>query len=185
MGDSSPVVLTTLEGMIIERRQVEIQASAEDVYGTFTRLGGEVGWLYFNWAWRLRGALDRILGGVGLRRGRRDPVDIRAGDALDFWRVEHVDPGKLLRLRAEMKVPGKAWLQFEVNCLENGNAQLVQSAYFAPKGLFGLLYWYILYPLHGLIFSGLIKEVKKLTEAESQRSCEDVKGLADTPVYGK
>jgi len=185
MGDSSPVVLTTLEGMIIERRQVEIQASAEDVYGTFTRLGGEVGWLYFNWAWRLRGALDRILGGVGLRRGRRDPVDIRAGDALDFWRVEHVDPGKLLRLRAEMKVPGKAWLQFEVNCLENGNAQLIQSAYFAPKGLFGLLYWYILYPLHGLIFSGLIKEVKKLTEAESQRACEDVMGLTDTPVYGK
>ena len=170
MGDFSPVVLTTLEGMIIERRQVEVQASSDKVYDTFTRLGGEVGWLYFDWAWRLRGALDRILGGVGLRRGRRDPVDIRVGDALDFWRVENVEPGKLLRLRAEMKVPGKAWLQFEVNPLENGNAQLIQTAYFAPKGLFGLLYWYILYPLHGLIFSGLIKELKKLAESESEQS---------------
>ena len=129
--------------------------------------------------------VDRLMGGVGLRRGRRHPNAVRAGDALDFWRVEAVEPDRVLRLRAEMKVPGKAWLQYEVNCLENGNAQLVQSAYFAPKGLFGLLYWYILYPLHGLIFSGLIKEVKKLTEAESQRSCEDVMGLADTPVYGK
>ncbi len=185
MGDFSPVVLTTLEGMIIERRQVEIRASAEEIYGTFTRLGGEVGWLYFNWAWRLRGALDRILGGVGLRRGRRDSVDIRVGDALDFWRVERVEPGKLLRLRAEMKVPGKAWLQFEVTPLENGNAQLIQSAYFAPKGLFGLLYWYILYPLHGMIFSGLIRGVKKLAESESKLSGENVIDFVDASVYRK
>ena len=185
MGDFSPVVLTTLEGMIIERRQVEIQASTDRVYGTFTRLGGEVGWLYFDWAWRLRGALDRILGGVGLRRGRRDPIDIRVGDALDFWRVDIVDPGKLLRLRAEMKVPGKAWLQFEVNLLENGNSQLVQSAYFAPKGLFGLLYWYILYPLHGLIFSGLIRELKKMAEFEFKQSGENVVELADVSVFKK
>ena len=170
MGDFSPVVLTTLEGMIIERREVEVQASSPIIYNSFTRLGGEVGWLYFDWAWRLRGALDRILGGVGLRRGRRDPVDIRVGDALDFWRVEAVEEGKLLRLRAEMKVPGKAWLQFEVNPKENGISQLRQTAYFAPKGLFGLLYWYALYPLHGLIFSGLIQELKKLAEAESEQS---------------
>lgn len=147
--------------MILERRQVEVQASADKVFGTFTRLGGEVGWLYFDWAWRLRGAMDRIVGGVGLRRARRDPVNIRVGDALDFWRVEIVDLGKLLRLRAEMKVPGKAWLQFEVYPLENGYAHLIQSAYFAHKGLFGLLFGYILYPLHGLIFTGLIRELKK------------------------
>jgi len=185
MGDFSPVVLTTLEGMMIERRQVEIQASVDDVYGTFTRLGGEVGWLFFNWAWRLRGALDRLIGGVGLRRGRRDPVNVRVGDALDFWRVERVDPGKLLRLRAEMKVPGKAWLQFEVYPLENGNAQLVQSAYFAPKGLFGLLYWYILYPLHGLIFSGLIRSIKKLAEAELIQPGENVIDIVDASMYQK
>ena len=167
MGNFSPAVLTTLEGKIIECRQVEVQASSNTVYDTFTRLGGEVGWLYFDWAWRLRGAIDRILGGVGLRRGRRDPIDIRVGDALDFWRVERVDPGKLLRLRAEMKVPGKAWLQFEVKTLEKGRSQLRQTAYFAPKGLFGLLYWYVLYPLHGLIFSGVINKLKKLAESET------------------
>ena len=166
MGDFSPVVLTTLEGMIIERREAEVRASSPKIYHSFTRLGGEVGWLYFDWAWRLRGALDRVLGGVGLRRGRRDPFDIRIGDALDFWRVEAVEEGKLLRLRAEMKVPGMAWLQFEVNPKENGISQLRQTAYFAPKGLSGLLYWYVLYPLHALIFSGLVQELKKLAEAE-------------------
>ena len=182
IGDFSPVILTTLEGMILERRQVEVQASTDKVFGTFTRLGDEVGWLYFDWTWRLCGALDRILGGVGLHRGRRDPVNIRVGDALDFWRVEIVDLGKLLRLRAEMKVPGKAWLQFEVNLLENGNTQLSQTAYFAPKGLFGLLYWYILYPLHGLIFSGLIRELKKLSESQSEESTENVLDLAGVSV---
>ena len=94
-GDVSPVIRTALAGMILERRQVEVQASTDKVFRTFTRLGGEVGWLYFNWAWRLRGAMDCIVGGVGLRRGRRDPVDVRVGDALDFWRVELVDRGKI------------------------------------------------------------------------------------------
>ena len=111
---------------------------------------------------QLRGAMDRVLGGVGLRRGRRDPVDIRVGDALDFCRVETVYPGKLLRLRAEMKVAGNAWLQFGEIPQETGNSQLSQTACIAPKGIFGLLYWYILPPLHRLIFSGLIRELKKL-----------------------
>jgi uncharacterized protein YbjT (DUF2867 family) len=177
LGNRSPVVLTTLEGIIIERRQIEIQASTDSVYGTFTRLGGEVGWLFFDWAWRIRGAIDRMLGGVGLRRGRRDPVDVREGDAIDFWRVETVNPGKLMRLRAEMKVPGRAWLQFEANPIENGQTQLIQTAYFAPKGLFGLLYWYALYPLHGLIFSGLIRGLKKLAESKSKKNLQNPKKL--------
>jgi uncharacterized protein YbjT (DUF2867 family) len=164
LGNRSPVVLTTLEGMILERRQVEVNASPLNVYGSFTRLGGEIGWLYFDLAWRVRGAIDRLIGGVGLRRGRRDPVDIRVGDAIDFWRVEAVDPEKMLRLRAEMKVPGRAWLQFEAKTLENDRTQLIQTAYFAPKGLFGLLYWYGLYPLRGLILSGLNRELKKMAE---------------------
>ena len=164
-GDGSAVVLTTLEGMIIERRQTEVQASTEEVYKTFTSLGGDVGWLFFEWAWRLRGAIDRLLGGVGLRRGRRHPTKVRVGDAIDFWRVEDVQPGELLRLRAEMKVPGRAWLQFEVDSLEDGQSRLSQTAYFAPKGLAGFLYWYVLYPIHGLIFSGMIRELKKLVES--------------------
>ena len=96
---------------------------------------------------------------------------MRVGDAIDFWRVENVEPGKLLRLRAEMKVPGRAWLQFETDALENGLARLTQTAYFAPKGLAGFLYWYALYPLHGLIFSGMIRELKKL--AENQKTDTD------------
>jgi uncharacterized protein YbjT (DUF2867 family) len=162
-GDPSRM-LTTLEGMIIERRQVEIDSSPDKVYCVFTRLGGEVGWLYLDWAWRIRGAMDRLLGGVGFRRGRRDPKDLRVGDAFDFWRVESIETGKSLRLRAEMKLPGRAWLQFEVHPLENDKSLLVQTAYFAPKGLVGVLYWYALYPIKGLIFSGLIRNIKKISE---------------------
>jgi uncharacterized protein YbjT (DUF2867 family) len=165
-GDSSPVILKTHEGMILERRQEKVEADPERVFNTFSRLGGDQGWLYFDWAWKVRGVLDRLLGGVGLRRGRRDPNDIRVGDAIDFWRVEEVDPGKQIRLRAEMKVPGKAWLQFEAPQLTKNSTQLVQTAFFAPKGLFGLLYWYALYPLHSLIFSGLIRKVKALAETD-------------------
>jgi len=105
--------------------------------------------------------LDRLVGGVGMRRGRRDPDELRAGDSLDFWRVEHVVPGRSIRLRAEMKVPGRAWLQFEARPLGPGTSELVQTAFFAPKGLFGLIYWYALYPMHALIFSGLAREVAK------------------------
>ena len=170
-GEGSAVLLTTLEGMIIEQRQLEAKASAQEVFQAFTRLGGDAGWLYFDWAWRLRGAIDRLLGGVGLRRGRRHQKDLRVGDAIDFWRVEDVEPDKSLRLRAEMKVPGRAWLQFETDSLENGLARLTQTAYFAPKGLAGFLYWYLLYPVHGLIFSGMIRELKKL--AENQKSDTD------------
>jgi len=112
--DATPVKLTTHEGMIIEHRQIAVDAPAEAIFRAFTRLGGPRGWLYMNWAWRIRGAMDRLCGGVGLRRGRRDADSVRVGEALDFWRVEAVEPGHLMRLRAEMKVPGKAWLQFEV-----------------------------------------------------------------------
>jgi uncharacterized protein YbjT (DUF2867 family) len=165
-GDQPPVVLKTQEGVILERRQVEVQVAPEKVYSSFTRLGGEQGWLYFDWAWRVRGLLDRLIGGVGLRRGRRDPVDVRVGDAIDFWRVETIEPCSCMRLRAEMKVPGKAWLQFDTQPLPTGATRLIQTAFFAPKGLIGFLYWYALYPLHGLIFSGLIRRLKELAETE-------------------
>ncbi|MDP1571302.1 MAG: SDR family oxidoreductase [Vicinamibacterales bacterium] len=155
-GDVPPVTLTTHEGMVIEQRQQRVAAPAEEVFRAFTALGGRTGWLAMNWAWQLRGLLDRLVGGVGMRRGRRHPQDVRVGDALDFWRVEAVEPGTLLRLRAEMKVPGRAWLQFQAAPQPDGGTLLTQTAFFAPKGLFGWLYWYALYPIHGLVFGGMI-----------------------------
>jgi uncharacterized protein YbjT (DUF2867 family)/uncharacterized protein YndB with AHSA1/START domain len=157
--DAPPVVMTTQEGMITEQRSRVVVAPPEQVFRVFTGLGGARGWLYLNRAWQVRGFMDRLFGGVGLRRGRRDPDDLRVGDALDFWRVEAVEPGRLLRLRAEMKVPGKAWLQFEASPHANGGSRLVQTAFFAPRGLAGWLYWYALYPVHALIFSGLVDRV--------------------------
>jgi uncharacterized protein YbjT (DUF2867 family) len=158
-GDHPPVTLVSHEGMIIERRTRSVDAPADMLFRSFVRLGGDRGWLAYDWAWHLRGGMDRLLGGVGMRRGRRDPNDLRPGDSLDFWRVEQVLPGRMLRLRAEMKVPGRAWLQFEARPTGEGSSELVQTAYFAPKGLFGLLYWYVLYPMHALIFSGLARKV--------------------------
>jgi hypothetical protein len=166
-GDILPVVLSTQEGMIIERRQQVISTSPLTVYRMFSRLGGRTGWLYLDWAWRLRGWIDRLAGGAGLRRGRRDPEAIRIGDVIDFWRVEAVEPGKSLLLRAEMKLPGRAWLQFEAHPYEEGQTRLVQTAFFAPKGLSGLAYWYFLYPVHRLIFAGLVRSLARGAKALS------------------
>lgn len=167
-GDAPSVVLTTREGMIVERRQKRVHAKPEIAFAEFTSLGGDRGWLYMDWAWRLRGTIDRILGGVGLRRGRRHPAEVRVGDALDFWRVESVEYPHQIRLRAEMKVPGDAWLQFEVSPIDQDYSCLSQTAYFAPKGLAGFLYWYLLYPIHGLIFSGLIKTLVANIEQQAR-----------------
>lgn len=158
-GHKMPVTLISSEGMIIERRQRTVAASADEVYRSFARLGGARGWLYMDWAWQLRGLLDRLCGGVGMRRGRRDPEDLRVGDPLDFWRVEMVEPGRAIRLRAEMRVPGRAWLEFRSLPQADGQTLLTQTAFFEPKGLLGLLYWYALYPVHSLIFSGLIRQI--------------------------
>ncbi|MFO7662834.1 MAG: SDR family oxidoreductase [Chloroflexota bacterium] len=163
-GDERPSFFRLEQGMFIERREILVEAPAFEVYRAFTRLGGGQGWPTFGWAWQARGVLDRLVGGVGMRRGRRDPVDLRVGDALDFWRVEEVESGHLLRLRAEMKVPGRAWLQFEVDPAEEGRSRLIQTAYFASKGLGGLLYWYALYPVHGLIFGQMPKQIAAMAE---------------------
>ena len=156
-GDTRPFIFTTQDGMLIERRQRVVDAPPATVYAEFAALGGRNGWLAFNRLWRLRGLADRLIGGVGFRRGRRHPINLRVGDAVDFWRVEAVEPGHLVRLRAEMKVPGRAWLLFQAEPLEASRTRLVQTAYFAPRGLFGLVYWYLLYPIHGFIFSRLIR----------------------------
>ena len=124
------------------------------MFRAYTGIGGERGWLYMDWSWALRGWMDKAVGGVGLRRGRRHPDEIRAGESLDFWRVEEVEPNYLLRLRAEMKLPGKAWLEFKSEP-QDGKTLFTVTAYFAPHGLFGFLYWYAMWIPHRFIFDGL------------------------------
>jgi uncharacterized protein YbjT (DUF2867 family) len=171
LGGTAPAYdMTEAEGVIREVRSVHVAASPETVFNVLSRLGGDRGWLVWNWAWKLRGAMDRVAGGPGLRRGRRDPSQLLAGEALDFWRVEIVQPPSLLRLRAEMKVPGAAWLEW-ATYEEDGGTRLVQTATFAPRGLSGTLYWYTLYPVHRSIFSGLIRAIGR--------------AAADTPAGGR
>jgi uncharacterized protein YbjT (DUF2867 family)/uncharacterized protein YndB with AHSA1/START domain len=163
LGSEPSYQLHDWEGTLREVRSVHVDAPPEAVFRTFSGLGGERGWLVWNWAWRLRGLMDRAAGGPGLRRGRRDPDEILPGEALDFWRVEESDPPRLLRLRAEMRVPGKAWLEW-VTYPEAGGTRLVQTAIFAPKGLSGFLYWYASFPAHKVIFSGMVNEVARRAE---------------------
>ena len=162
------VALASIEGIIIEKRATMINASDSLVYNNFITLGGDRGWLYANWLWQVRGIIDRIFGGVGLRRGRRNQSDLRIGDALDFWRVEDLKPNKSLRLFAEMKLPGKAWLQFEIIKISDYQSTLYQTAFFAPKGLAGIAYWYLLYPIHKLIFKGMSDKLKSSVELSPQ-----------------
>ncbi len=156
--------LTSEEGMIIERRQRRIAAPSDAVFAAVERVGGLGGWPYANVLWRIRGLVDRLVGGVGMRLGRRHPERLREGDALDFWRVEEIRRPELLRLRAEMKVPGRAWLQYEITPVDGGS-RLVQTAFFEPKGLPGLVYWYALYPVHGLIFRGTVRALAERVQA--------------------
>ncbi|HLF57821.1 MAG TPA: DUF2867 domain-containing protein [Thermoanaerobaculia bacterium] len=163
-GDRQPAAFCRETRRFVERRERLVAASAAAVYAVFSRLGGTRGWLAFDGLWRLRGAVDRMVGGVGLRRGRRDPDQLRVGDAVDFWRVEAIEPQRMVRLRAEMKVPGQAWLQFEAIDLtaasgEPAQCRFVQIAFFAPRGFAGLAYWYALFPIHGRIFSRLADRI--------------------------
>ncbi len=152
------------EGIVKEVRTVSTDASPEALFRAFTRLGGDQGWLSLNWAWRLRGWLDSLVGGPGLKRGRRNPDDIEEGDSLDFWRVEKIEEPHLLRLKAEMKMPGKAWLQWETK--RDGNQTfLTQTAIFIPKGLWGTLYWYSLFPVHWVLFGDMCNKIVSLAKA--------------------
>ena len=144
--------------MYVETRQMLLDLSPADVYRAYAGIGGERGWFYMDWAWRIRGWMDKVIGGVGLRRGRRHPDEIRLGESLDFWRVEELKPNRLLRLRAEMKNPGKSWLQFESEP-HDGKTLLTVTAYFAPYGLLGFLYWYAMWPFHKFIFDGLTRRI--------------------------
>ncbi len=157
--------LTTEMGLVRETRSTWTAAPPEAVFKVVSSIGGERGWLFWDWAWGLRGLMDRLIGGPGLRRGRRHPTELMPGDAVDFWRVETVDPPHLLRLRAEMKLPGKAWLQWETFS-ERGGTRFVQTALFAPVGLTGTLYWNSLYPIHKIMFSGMVKGIARAAESD-------------------
>ncbi len=136
-----------------------LQADAKDIWESVRCIGGENGWYFGNFLWRLRGILDRLSGGVGLRRGRRHPCDINVGDALDFWRVLEVEPFQRLLLTAEMKTPGDALLEFQIVPRGVGKNELQMLSRFLPRGLFGILYWYALYPIHEWIFFGMLKRI--------------------------
>jgi len=150
---------------IVDSRTVTAAAPAAAAFAPIQRIGGRTGWYCGNWLWRLRGLLDLAVGGVGLRRGRRDAADLRVGDVVDFWRVEAFEPNHLLRLSAEMKLPGRAWLEFEVTAAQD-HSTIRQTAIFDPVGLFGLVYWYVIYPFHRLIFAGFLIAVAGTAEKE-------------------
>lgn len=153
------------QGMLIDRRERASTADPADVFHVYTSLGGTRGWLYADALWELRGVMDRLVGGFGTRRGRRSPDDLRIGDAVDFWRVEAYKPSSLLRLRAEMKLPGLAWLQFESEPREGGGTTLRQTAFFEPRGIFGYAYWFSVVPFHELIFGNMATRIA----AEAER----------------
>lgn len=161
--------LSAHEGMLLERHRSRVDASPERVFEVICGLGGDVGWPAGNALWQLRGLLDRAYGGVGMRRGRRHPRELRAGDPLDFWRVEAIEFPHLLRLRAEMKLPGRAWLQFEVLPDLRG-ARVEQTALYEPRGTLGYLYWYAVLPFHRFVFPGLLRAVcERATGSDDRR----------------
>jgi len=143
---------------IVDSRTVDVDLPAGAAFAPIQRIGGRTGWYCAGWLWRVRGWLDLLVGGIGLRRGRRDPVNLRVGDAVDFWRVEAFEPARRLRLAAEMRLPGRAWLEFEVS-ERDGKSTIRQTAIFDPLGLPGLAYWYALYPLHQVVFAGMLKGI--------------------------
>lgn len=143
---------------VVDSRSTHVPVEPSEAFRPIRRIGGGTGWYFGDWLWGLRGFLDLLVGGVGSRRGRTNPDSVSPGDTLDFWRVEAFEPEALLRLKAEMKVPGRAWLQFEVEP-EGAGSCIRQTALFDPSGLMGLAYWYGLYPLHAVVFRGMLRGI--------------------------
>jgi hypothetical protein len=166
---------TRFGSRIVDSRTITVPVEPDKAFAPIRRIGGATGWYYGNSLWRLRGLLDLFAGGVGVRRGRRDPDSLRVGDALDFWRVEVFEPPRQLRLLAEMKLPGRAWLEFEVEG-RDGESTIRQTAIFDPVGLAGLAYWYALYPVHQLVFAGMLRRIAQA--AIDSRHARDVNRAA-------
>ena len=156
---------TRFRNRVFDSRVSNVPVPPEQAFAPIRRIGGDQGWYYANFLWTIRGWIDLLLGGIGKRRSRRDPEHLRVGEVLDWWRVDDYEPNRHLRLAAEMKVPGRAWLEFEVDPTKTGST-IRQTAIFDPVGLFGLIYWYSLYPVHVLIFSGMLREISRRAEQE-------------------
>lgn len=149
---------------LVDSCEIITCATPENAFAAVEQIGGKNGYYFADFLWRFRGMIDLLAGGVGMRRGRRDPQHLTPGDVIDFWRVEKIEPGKCLILQAEMKMPGRAWLQFEVNALDEGTS-IRQTAIFDPIGSLGMMYWYAIYPFHIIIFKGMLRGVQRVAEA--------------------
>jgi uncharacterized protein YbjT (DUF2867 family) len=157
--------------LYVDERTRSTDADPAALWRVVEGIGGDAGWYSFPLAWEVRGWMDRLVGGVGLRRGRRDPADLYVGESLDWWRVETLEEASLLRLRAEMRLPGLAWLEFHVERDDDGRARLRQRATFHPRGLLGQLYWWAVTPFHGFVFGGMLRNI---TRAAEQGTAADV-----------
>ena len=147
---------------LVDTRTATVAGAPEAAFAPIRRIGGNAGWYSANTLWKLRGFLDLLAGGVGVRRGRRHPDDLAVGDAVDWWRVESYEPGRRVKFYAEMRLPGRAWLEFEVTPAPDGNGSIIrQTAEFDPIGLAGLIYWYALWPAHACVFRGMIRGIAK------------------------
>jgi len=173
--------LSAHEGMLFERHRARVAAAPERVFAVIESLGGDAGWPAGNGLWQLRGLLDRLFGGVGMRRGRRHPRELLPGDPLDFWRVERVEAPHVLRLRAEMKLPGRAWLQFEV-LPDVVGARVEQTAFYDPHGILGYAYWYAVRPFHRFVFPGLLAAIRERAEQAERAEPASVVLVAQEPL---
>jgi len=171
------------EGMLVDRRSQAVGAPRDVVFAQVEQIGGASGWPFANVLWRIRGIADRAVGGVGMRLGRRDALRLRVGDALDFWRVEAIRRPEQLRLRAEMRVPGRAWLQYDVEETPTGST-LIQTAFFEPRGIAGFAYWYVLLPIHSVIFRRMVVALASRSVAPAPAPDSGAKPRADVPGVG-
>ncbi|MFN2167389.1 MAG: DUF2867 domain-containing protein, partial [Anaerolineae bacterium] len=162
-------------------RARRVNVPAARAFRPIRQIGGTSGWYFANGLWRLRGLIDLLAGGVGVRRGRNHPDHLAVGQVLDWWRVEAYEPDRLLRLRAEMKVPGRAWLQFEVVPEPDRAATIYQTAEFDPQGLSGLLYWYGIYPIHAVVFRGLLRALARRATSSDPSEVERMDAAATGP----
>ena len=161
-----------------DKRSMVVEGSADDLWQPIIRLGGDNGWYYGNWLWKLRGLIDRLLGGVGLDRGRRNASELKTGDALDLWRIAAIEPGRRLLLVAEMKLPGRAMLEFRVEPVGSEQVKLTQTARFLPFGLSGIIYWWLVSPLHNLVFGGMLRALVDARAVNRRVSSVDFAAVA-------
>jgi hypothetical protein len=166
---------------LTDARSVRVDAPPAAAFRPVRRIGGARGWYYGNWLWRVRGLLDLLVGGVGMHRGRRDPEQLGVGDTLDCWRVEAYEPDRRLLLRAEMRLPGRAWLEFRVDPDPDGGTVLHQTASFDPRGVLGRLYWWISWPIHQVHFAGMLREVAR----RALHPCPTPAPVADSRTHGR